>query len=87
MAVLRRVTFQFPGDTQIRYVERPPRRGEHVRGLDGMLYVVLHAGPTDSGDIAVCVTPTEYARATRRAPRAAVGPRTRAARQGRSGRA
>jgi hypothetical protein len=68
VAVLRQIAFHFPKDTQIRYVDRPPHRGQRVRGLDGELYVVLHAGPTESGDVAVCVTPIEYARALRRAP-------------------
>lgn len=68
VGVLRQITFHFPRDTQIRYVDRPPRRGQRVRGLDGELYVVLDAGPTESGDVAVCVTPIEYARALRRAP-------------------
>jgi hypothetical protein len=64
MAALRKVTFRFPTDTQIRYVDRPPRRGDRVDGLDGELYVVLYAESTGSGDLAICVTPLEYHRAT-----------------------
>jgi hypothetical protein len=65
MAVLRQVTFHFPHDTQIRYLERVPSRGEHVRALDGELFVVLETQPNGPGEVATCVTPAEYARATR----------------------
>jgi hypothetical protein len=63
MAALRQVTFRFPTDTAIRYLDRPPRRGDRVRGVDGELFVVLYAEPTSSGDVAICVTPLEYDRA------------------------
>jgi hypothetical protein len=64
MAALRKVSFRFSTDTQIRYVERSPRRGDRIEGLDGELYVVLHSDQTGSGDVAICVTPLEYHRAT-----------------------
>ena len=64
MAALRKVSFRFPTDTQIRYVDRPPRRGDRVDGLDGEFYVVRYSDRTGSGDVAICVTPVEYRRAT-----------------------
>lgn len=71
--MLRQVTFHFPHDTQIRYVERGPRRGERVRGLDGELYVVLNVEPNGAGDVAMCVTSLEYGRAMRGAGRTIAG--------------
>jgi hypothetical protein len=67
MAALRQVTFHFPTDTQIRYVERRPRRGERIRGLDGDVYIVARTEPGCPGEVARCVTPLEYAREVRRA--------------------
>jgi hypothetical protein len=64
MAALRKVTFRFQTDTLIRYVDRHPRRGDRVDGLDGELYVVLYSESTGSGDLAICVTPSEYRRAS-----------------------
>jgi hypothetical protein len=64
MAALRKVSFRFPTDTQIRYVDRLPRRGDRVRGLDGELFVVLLSESTSSGDVVICATPLEYRRAT-----------------------
>ena len=64
MQALRKVSFRFPTDTQIRYVDRPPRRGDRVDGLDGEFYIVLYSDQTGSGDVAICVTPLEYRRAT-----------------------
>jgi hypothetical protein len=64
MPALRKVTFRFPTDTQIHYVDRPPCRGDRVRGLDGEVFFVLYAERTSSGDLAICVTPLEYHRAT-----------------------
>jgi hypothetical protein len=64
MAVLRKVSFRFPTDTQIRYVDRAPRRGDRVDGLDGELYIVVYSDQTATGDVAICVTPVEYRRAT-----------------------
>ena len=64
MAALRKVSFRFPTDTQIRYVARPPRRGDRIEGLDGEVFVVLYSDQTGSGDVVICVTPLEYHRAT-----------------------
>jgi len=61
---LRKITFRFPTDSQIRYVDRPPCRGDRVRGLDGEVFIVLHSEPTGYGDLAICVTPLEYHLAT-----------------------
>ena len=61
-AMLRQVTFHFPADTQIRYLERPARQGDIVRGLDGQRFVVLEATEEDGSDVATCVTPIVYAR-------------------------
>jgi hypothetical protein len=60
MAALRKVTFRFPTDTEILYVDRPPRRGDRVRSVDGEVFIVMYSEPTSSGDLAICVTPVEY---------------------------
>jgi hypothetical protein len=65
---LRQVTFHFPTDTQIRYLERRPRLGERVRGLDGEVFVVIDARTNGSGDVVTCVTPLDYDAASRRSP-------------------
>ena len=59
-----RVAFQFPADTEVRYLERVPRRGDRVRGRGGELFVVSRVESED-GQLAACVTLTEYARDAR----------------------
>ena len=63
-----RVTFQFPTDTEVRYLERVPRRGERVRGRGGELFVVSRVESED-GHLAACLTLVEYTRDARRLSR------------------
>ena len=63
-----RVTFQFPTDTEVRYLDRVPRRGEPVRGRGGELFVVSRVESED-GHLAACLTPVDYAHDARRLSR------------------
>jgi hypothetical protein len=65
-AMSTRVTFRFPGDSLIRYVDRVPVRGDRVRDVHGRRFVVATSEPDDAGgSIARCVTPVGYTRETR----------------------
>lgn len=60
-----RVTFQFPSDMEVRYLERRPRRGDPIRGRRHELFFISRIETDDVGCLAVCVTPVEYARDTK----------------------
>lgn len=63
------MTYRFPTDSEIRYPERPPRRGDRVRGRRGELFVVLQVEREGEAYVARCVTPADYARDLRRLSR------------------
>jgi hypothetical protein len=61
-----RVTFRFPHDSIVRYVERRPRRGERVSGLRGEIFVISSTERDGAGGhIVTCVTPIQYAEEAR----------------------
>lgn len=51
---LKHVRLQFPTDSQVRYVERVPERGERVFGLAGEEYVVADVTREGEGFVVVC---------------------------------
>jgi hypothetical protein len=55
------VTFQFPTDSEIRYLEQRPRPGDRVRGRRGELFVVARVERDGAGYLASCVTPSDLA--------------------------
>jgi hypothetical protein len=59
--MLMQVTFQFPTDTDIRYLEQPPRRGDRVRGRRGERFVVAHVNREGDVYLARCVTSVDFA--------------------------
>lgn len=62
-----RVTFQFPNDIFVRYEDCIPVRGEVVHDMRGRLFAVARTEPDGAGGyVAVCISPVEYARETRR---------------------
>jgi hypothetical protein len=73
-----RVTFRFPGDSLIRYVDRVPVRGDRVRDVHGNGFVVATSEPDGAGGaIARCMTPVGYARETPGLRRAVAEERSR----------
>lgn len=66
-----RVTFHFPTDTDVRYLDSLPTRGDIAHGLGHRRFVVSQVtnDPAD-GHIATCVTPLAYARDARTLARA-----------------
>lgn len=67
--MLSQVTYRFPTDTEIRYLERPPGRGDRVRGRRGEFFIVLDVEREGDAYVVRCVTPSEYARDLRRVSR------------------
>ena len=67
--MLTQVTFHFPTDTEIRYLEQRPCRGDRVRGRCGELFVVAQVDREGDTYLARCVTPVEYASDARRLSR------------------
>jgi hypothetical protein len=59
--MLHRVTLEFPTDAQVRYLERLPEKGEHIRGLAGEEFVVSHVEPDGAGFVVFCALTDERA--------------------------
>jgi hypothetical protein len=55
VSVLTQVTFRFDTATDIRYLARPPRQGDHVRTVDGRLWVVTDVAKDEGGFLVICV--------------------------------
>jgi hypothetical protein len=55
MAASKRVTLQFPGNSEIRYLERLPSRGERVRDSSGRWWIVSDVdNDTVGGHVVTC---------------------------------
>jgi hypothetical protein len=59
--MLMQVTFHFPTDTEIRYLEQRPSRGDRVRGRCGELFVVANVDREGDTYLARCVRPVACA--------------------------
>jgi hypothetical protein len=61
--MLKRLTYRFPTDTQVRYHEHVPRQGERVTGLRGESYVVWAVREEEAFSYTVtCLRPEGSAR-------------------------
>jgi hypothetical protein len=56
---LKRLLLHFPTDSQIRYLEDVPERGDRVSGLRGEPYVVTDVTRDGAGFVVVCTRAVE----------------------------
>jgi hypothetical protein len=49
------VTLKFPGDAQVRYIDRIPQEGDRIRGLANEDFVVSSVEREDGGYKVTCV--------------------------------
>jgi hypothetical protein len=63
---LVRIAFHFPNDSEIRYLEFVPTRGQQVFGLHGEPFVVSQVEEEGDGYLVSCLTMPQYAHEVRR---------------------
>jgi hypothetical protein len=56
-----RVTFRFPSDFEVRYLERLPRRGERIRAGGGEWFYVSRVESQGEGEVVITANLIEYA--------------------------
>jgi hypothetical protein len=73
-SLLKRVEYRFPTETQIRYVERLPGRGDQVDSTPGTKFVVSRAEPDELGEwVVTCVASRDFRQESQRLARSMQG--------------